>query len=143
MNNLHSIVYASTASRPVSHADLEALLLKCQSRNAAEGVTGLLMYCEGKFTQCIEGPEEGLLRVYASILADPLHFDITEIVNESVSERAFKSFTMAFSPADIADFDALTYTSTASAEQKGQSKWHLHGKDLLRKVWISLRKAGY
>jgi hypothetical protein len=143
MNNLHSIVYASTAARPVSHAELEALLLKCRTRNAAEGVTGLLMYCEGKFTQCIEGPEDGLLRVYASILADPLHYDITEIVNESISERAFKSFTMAFAPAEITDFDALTYPSTASSGQRVQSRWHSHGKDLLRKAWISLRKAGY
>jgi len=84
MAPLFSLLYESRAKRPISDDGLEQLVGAAQSRNRREGVTGLLIYDEGRFLQWLEGPADGVERVWNSIRRDRRHGDIT-VLGESVT----------------------------------------------------------
>jgi hypothetical protein len=63
-------------------------------RNAHESITGLLVYDRGEFLQWLEGPEDALLRVWASILRDPRHTDIERLETPPRRDRLFPDWRM-------------------------------------------------
>jgi hypothetical protein len=92
---LWSLTYTSAALRLPSQAELERLMVRARARNRRESITGVLLYYNGSFLQCIEGPEPSLQRVYAAICADPLHHRISELVREPIARREFQEWSMA------------------------------------------------
>ena len=52
-----SIAYSSSAAVPFSEGDLLELLTRSRENNTAKGITGLLLFKEGKFLQVLEGDE--------------------------------------------------------------------------------------
>jgi hypothetical protein len=92
--DLWSITYTSAAVRLPSEVELRRLTEQAQARNAKEQITGVLLYCNGSFLQCLEGPKAGLQRVYASICADPRHRQISELVREPVASRDYPGWSM-------------------------------------------------
>jgi hypothetical protein len=48
----------------MTDAEIEALLISARNSNAAQNITGVLMYLDGNFVQYIEGPEDNLLKTY-------------------------------------------------------------------------------
>lgn len=79
-----------------SDEQLGTLLRKARERNQREGVTGVLLYADGTFLQYIEGPAQGLLRVYEAILRDPLHHHIFEMLREPLAQREFGQWAMGY-----------------------------------------------
>ncbi len=53
-SNLYCIVYLSSATNLMTDAEIEALLVSARNSNAAQNITGVLMYLDGNFVQCIE-----------------------------------------------------------------------------------------
>ena len=98
--NLYSISYTSTAVVLPTAEQLRTLLRKARSRNEHEGVTGVLLYADGTFHQYIEGPQEGLLRVYEAILRDPLHHHIFEMIREPIDKLQFPEWAMGYRGTD-------------------------------------------
>jgi hypothetical protein len=96
MTDLQSLVYVSTAVRPLSRPEIDHLLERARARNAQEGVTGVLLYSHGNFMQYLEGPACGLAKVYEVIVADPQHRGIIELVREPIQAREFADWSMAF-----------------------------------------------
>jgi hypothetical protein len=67
-SSLQSIAYVSTAtSRLATPESLDALLCNARDFNRACGVTGVLLHHGGNFFQYLEGPPEGLHRVYGRV----------------------------------------------------------------------------
>uniref|UniRef100_UPI0013DAEED6 BLUF domain-containing protein n=1 Tax=Stenotrophomonas maltophilia TaxID=40324 RepID=UPI0013DAEED6 len=64
---LMQLVYRSLAVEPPSARALQRILEVARRRNATEGLTGLLVHDQGCFVQWLEGPPEGLDRVWESI----------------------------------------------------------------------------
>jgi hypothetical protein len=93
---LFSIVYVSTATHPFSEAELLDLLRQSRARNAARGVTGMLLHKEGNFMQVIEGPEDQVRELFALISADPRHHGIIVLYEERISKRQFSDWSMSF-----------------------------------------------
>ena len=58
---LLQLVYLSTATRPMTPADLESLLAVSRARNAADSLTGMLLYADRQFMQALEGPAPAVL----------------------------------------------------------------------------------
>jgi hypothetical protein len=94
--DLFAIVYVSTAARAVGLDELMRLLEGARRRNAQEGLTGVLLYADGRFMQYLEGPAAGLSRVYASIKHHPLHYGLIDLVRQPIQARAFADWAMAF-----------------------------------------------
>lgn len=94
--SLHSLIYMSSAVHLPTQAEIEHLLTRARIRNQREQVTGVLLYDEGSFMQVIEGPQEGIERVFSAVLADPLHHSVLELLREPIEERDFDGWSMAY-----------------------------------------------
>ena len=95
MSALRSVVYVSTANGSVTTESLEALLSDARRYNLASGVTGVLLYGEGSYMQCFEGPDSAVRETYTRILASRQHRNIIELMNTSVERRSFEGWDMA------------------------------------------------
>lgn len=91
------IVYQSTASQEFGSLALFRLLTQAQLRNAQQQITGHLLFLNGQFTQCFEGPPENVELLWQSLLRDTRHHNIELLVRHSTEERRFPAWSMAFS----------------------------------------------
>jgi len=78
--DLISLIYVSTATHLLSAAELDRLMARAPHRNERAGVTGVLLYNDGHFMQYLEGPAEGLSKIYKIIKADRLHRGLIELL---------------------------------------------------------------
>lgn len=104
---LHHIVYTSLEVPAFDGAALRQLLLSARARNHAFGFTGLLLYCEGRFVQVLEGPRHPLEELYARIRRDPRHREVETLSDGPTAERLFPDWRMGFAAADPADVAGL------------------------------------
>ena len=112
-SDLQSIVYVSAATRPMTSSDLEALLIEARDLNAANHVSGVLLYGDGDFMQCFEGAPEAVRGTYERIRASRKHSGIVELLNETIRVRRFPAWQMGFAQADAPELLAM---STANWE---------------------------
>lgn len=88
------LTYQSHAATPPSKADLESLVAEARGRNHAHGVTGMLLYEDGRYLQTLEGPPEGLQTIWSSIKRDRRHDDIKILSQHLVSSRLFSDWDL-------------------------------------------------
>lgn len=96
MTDLQSLIYVSTAVRPLSRPEIDHLLERARARNTQEAITGVLLYSHGNFMQYLEGPACGLAKVYEVIIGDRQHRGIIELLREPIQSREFADWSMAF-----------------------------------------------
>lgn len=94
--DLYSLVYTSTASRPLSTSDLERILTTARRKNLEEQVTGLLLFNEGQFMQYLEGPKTGVIKIFELICKSSVHEQILEVSRQSLTVREYGDWSMAF-----------------------------------------------
>jgi hypothetical protein len=99
-DHVHKIIYASRATRPISDADLEAILEASRRHNTEAGLSGLLVYCAESFLQILEGELEPLNATYERIRADDRHTDLRRLVFAPIEFRKFGDWTMGFEHLD-------------------------------------------
>jgi hypothetical protein len=140
--NLRTIVYASTAVRPMDLAALEALLAQARNLNRESDVTVLLVYCDGTFLQCLEGEAAELEITYARILGSRRHHRIVELLNAPIAGRSFTEWRMAFALPTAAEMGSLMKTSWARMHQDYARDWSdAVGLSFLRKSWAATWRA--
>ncbi len=94
---LERLTYTSKETEPFGTLDLFNLLNQARNKNARLNLTGHLLYANGVFTQCIEGPPEALDSLWTALLKDPRHQDIQLIDRSRIDHRRFADWSMAFS----------------------------------------------
>ena len=87
------LLFASRAT-DTSEATIKAICAGAQAHNAASGVTGVLVYGSGIFMQAIEGSRQAVSDLYALILRDQRHSEVTLLHYEEIYERRFGGWTM-------------------------------------------------
>ena len=110
MSKLFRMAYVSTASKLFSSAELRDMLKESNVRNKEAGITGMLLYCRGRFLQVLEGSEAEVMKTYARIGDDPRHQHVTTLATTKVQRRHFGSCSMGFkhvSASEIAQFPQL------------------------------------
>jgi hypothetical protein len=132
MADLYALAYVSTASRPVSSVEIDGLLARAQMRNAKEKLTGMLLFDGGHFMQYVEGPAEGMGRVYRTIQASGMHHGIIELMREPITEREFPQWSMAFRSVNDFGMSHPTQQSELLAPTSGQLS---AARMLLMKFW--------
>ena len=95
MGLIHCI-YASTATRALGPDEVGALLLAARTKNASQGLSGILLHVDGSFFQVLEGEAAAVDSIYQRIAADPRHNHVTIIIREPIPRRAFADWTMGF-----------------------------------------------
>jgi hypothetical protein len=91
-----STVYSSVATSPFTDADLAALLTVSRRNNAAAGITGMLLYRDGRFLQVLEGQPEAVEAAMARISADSGHRQVRVLLAEMTPARQFPEWTMGY-----------------------------------------------
>ena len=97
---VYSLAYVSEASAPLPAPDLLELLRGSREKNAALGVSGILLYRYGTFLQLLEGSREQVDALYATIARDPRHREVSTVLVEDRPERRFPDWTMGFGDVD-------------------------------------------
>jgi hypothetical protein len=88
------LAYRSLAVSNPTNAEVQQLLRASQSRNKAERLTGVLVYDRGAYFQWLEGPAQGIRRVWNSILNDPRHRQVTVLRDEPIRDRVFEGWDL-------------------------------------------------
>ena len=95
------LIYVSSAVHPFTTPELAALLAHAREKNQRLNITGILLYKGGNLLQVLEGEEDVVNALMASILADPRHVDTSVISKATIEQRQFPDWSMAFR--DLAD----------------------------------------
>jgi hypothetical protein len=90
------LLYASRSTSELDDALLGAILERSGKYNTEHGITGLLCsYPQGKvFLQALEGGREAVNTLYANIIRDPRHQDVTLLDYAEITERQFSGWRM-------------------------------------------------
>ena len=92
---IFNLVYCSQVSEGVDGSDVDAIIASSRRRNAALGITGILVFGSGVFFQWIEGPKAEVMDLVKLIEADRRHeMMVTLSTDEEVRERIFPSWDM-------------------------------------------------
>ena len=96
MSPLIQVIYASAAATPFTPDALRALLAKARVRNTFYGISGVLLYHEGSILQVLEGPEDSVDLILASVTKDPRHDKLRYLSRTPIQKREFEAWSMGF-----------------------------------------------
>jgi len=93
--NLVRLIYASTfKSSTVDASELSRIHKTASEVNAKFDITGILVFGNDYFLQCIEGEREAVNRLYTNILLDSRHERSVLLEFAEVHERDFDEWSM-------------------------------------------------
>lgn len=95
---LLQLTFVSRAPRSLGAVDLAAIRASSQRHNDRLGLTGLMIYREGRFFAALEGLERALLRRMETIITDPRHFDLRILSERRIPARRFENWSFAVLP---------------------------------------------
>ncbi|GMN03100.1 BLUF domain-containing protein [Erythrobacter sp. MTPC3] len=107
VNWTSSISYQSKATARPTAADLRELTWKAKTRNQTLGVTGMLLYDNGRFFQTLEGPPASLQTLWSSISDDRRHSDIEILSEHIIPTRLFGEWDMLSYHGDEQPYTAM------------------------------------
>jgi hypothetical protein len=90
------LLYASRATGEIDDTLVASILERSRGYNTEHGITGILCtHTQGNvFLQVLEGGRAAVNELYASIVRDPRHREITLLDYAEVTERRFASWRM-------------------------------------------------
>ena len=101
---LFQVIYESQASRAFSETEVEALLASSRASNSRRGITGILLYRHGNFTQVLEGEESAVRALIEKIQRDPRHKNFSVRLEQAIANRSFPNWSMAYSRRELSEF---------------------------------------
>lgn len=108
MANLFALTYLSRATRDLLPEELDAILLQARLFNAAEQVTGVLLYGDDRFFQLLEGSETSVRTVFDRLSRAQAHTGIRVLSQGPIAERFFGSWHMGFTRSPISAMQDLS-----------------------------------
>ncbi|HWD27166.1 MAG TPA: BLUF domain-containing protein [Rhizomicrobium sp.] len=115
---MRQLLYVSNTISAAPTAMLDDILAASRRRNAACGITGLLLYMDGAFLQVLEGDAEAVEETYARICADRRHWETRVLLEQQTAARAFGQWSMGFqrlAPGGVGADDAFRIGHAAVA----------------------------
>lgn len=89
------LLYASRATETIDETVIRSILETSRKSNPADGITGVLCVCQGGvYMQALEGGREKVNQLYAKIVSDPRHTDVTILAYEEIVARRFPGWSM-------------------------------------------------
>lgn len=100
---MRQFLYISRATRKMAQNDLHELLMEARRLNAEHDITGLLLFADMHFIQCIEGSPAAVAQLSANIREDVRNDDFSVLIDHQVSERSFPQWSMGFKASSISE----------------------------------------
>jgi hypothetical protein len=91
---VHCIYCSASSQTEFGQLELRTLLNECRLKNAADDITGILLYLNGSFFQVLEGKSSAVEALFEKIASDKRHRRVTKVILEPIAERAFGAWTM-------------------------------------------------
>lgn len=110
-----SLTYVSSTKELLSVPELVELLESIRPKNDEFELTGMLLYSGGNVIQTLEGPDESVNTVFASIESDPRHAGILVLLREQIEKRAFPAWSMGFR--DVSGREVLSVADGLGAQE--------------------------
>jgi hypothetical protein len=95
-STLIQLIYSSKALRHFPESELASMLEKARVFNAAQGITGLLLYSNERFIQVLEGSPGAVVALLSRIEDDPRHDYVRVLMRRSITHRDFADWQMGF-----------------------------------------------
>jgi uncharacterized protein (DUF1330 family) len=105
---MYQLIYYSTASAALTKDDIEDILNQARTFNAANDISGCLLFHEGFFLQILEGDETVVKELFEKIKKDTRHTGVKFLVDGETTERAFNKWRMAYRELDANDLDEIS-----------------------------------
>ena len=121
MVELLSIIYVSSAVNSFNDAELDALLADARSFNKAHSLTGVLLYADGNFMQCLEGPADSVLLAYNRVKVSCRHKGLIELNRAEIESRSFDSWEMGLLRPTTAEFISISNALTLASPKDHSS----------------------
>lgn len=107
---LFRLLYHSRASHKMKDVEIFNIIETAQANNAKLGITGLLLFIDDGFIQCLEGEENVVKELYTKITNDHRHEQSRVVLQGNIESRDFKSWNMGlkiFTGQDIEDLKGI------------------------------------
>ncbi|AQS50071.1 hypothetical protein BMG03_19295 (plasmid) [Thioclava nitratireducens] len=98
MKDLLTISYRSVSCLRKPADEISSILSESLSRNQRLGITGLLLFDGNFLLQTLEGPPVETKSVYAKIICDLRHTNITLLSTRLIRTRVFPTVTARLRP---------------------------------------------
>lgn len=118
---LSTLLYRSHISGHVLPAQLDDMISHASFKNEDASVTGILLFDGTHFFQLLEGPEEAVSEIFATICKDLRHHNIVELMHDYAPARRFGRVGMEI-------FDLRTQSEDTVLQavlDKGTSRYRL------------------
>jgi len=137
MSHLLRLLYVSRATELFESSSINDQMKNWQVQNGLIEVTGVLCSGRGYFVQALEGLESRVITLYAKILKDERHKQVSLLSIELAPTRAFPGWAMAHIDGNTlsAELHARLVSQTLVARDADPTV------NLLQRVLKSLRKA--
>lgn len=93
---LGRLVYVSDAAAQFKVGDLPEILTISRHNNERDGLTGVMVFHEGRFFQVLEGEMGAVMGCFNRIMRDPRHARLMMIETGQVEARAFGQWRMGY-----------------------------------------------
>jgi hypothetical protein len=98
--SVYSLVYTSECRLNLHHesgrSEIEKILMVATCANATQGISGALLFSEGRFVQVLEGKQPQVKQLMENIQRDKRHSRIQILTGQFTSRRRFHNWSMAF-----------------------------------------------
>jgi ribosomal protein L18E len=88
------LIYASYANAAMSNQDIADILKSSKINNAKLNISGILMYSNRYFFQCLEGERARVNSKYLRISTDPRHSKCVQLEFSEICKRQFTEWSM-------------------------------------------------
>jgi lipopolysaccharide biosynthesis regulator YciM len=92
--DIFHILYVSSARGLPAESELTKILEESRVRNAARGITGMLVHFSGNYVQALEGDEAAVSALVEKIRRDPRHRDFKVLLSYHSSVREYPDWAM-------------------------------------------------
>ena len=103
MIRLRQLLYISRATNKMVESDLRDLLEEARRLNTLHGITGLLLFADMHFIQCIEGTSEAVTQLAENIRGDARNEEFSVLIDHHVDERSFDQWSMGFKSSSVSE----------------------------------------
>lgn len=93
---LARLAYVSYANTVMTDSEIKKILEKSQANNKKAKVSGVLIYSDRFFFQCLEGEREEINQTYLRIANDTRHSKCVVIAYSQIHSRLFPAWSMAY-----------------------------------------------
>ena len=107
---LYEFLYCSQLAESQTPSAVAQILARARPYNAANGITGLLVFDGQRFCQHLEGPRSLVVGLMSRISEDPRHEQIRVVYDGPLVQRRYQRFDMGFAQTEEPDDMAGIHT---------------------------------